>query len=81
MRKISIKRFLGEIIIISVITLFFISPFKLVKAYDNNTTEITDEVVDEKNQNNYSTLYTGFIISLLSLGLVFLNKKDIKKEK
>jgi len=81
MRKISIKRFLCEVISILVITLFFISPFKLVKAYDNNTTEITDEVVDEKNQNNYSTLYTGFIISLLSLGLVFLNKKDIKKEK
>lgn len=80
MRKISIKRFLGEIIIISVITLFFISPFKVVKAYENNITKISKEVaVESKKENDYSTLYVALVISLISLGLVFLNKKDIKK--
>lgn len=80
MREISIKRFLCKGISIVVITLFIISPFKVVKAYENNITKISKEVaVENKKENDYSTLYVALVISLISLGLVFLNKKDIKK--
>lgn len=81
MNKSLIKRNISRSLIIFIIMLFVLVPTKNVKADGNNNgTEITEtsEVVEESKSGNYSTLYTALIISILSLGLVFLNKKEVK---
>lgn len=73
-----LKKITTKILMIFTLLLFVVSPFKTVMADNSTDSKIVNQVEEEKE--DYSTLYIALVISLLSLGLVFLNKKDSKKE-
>lgn len=74
-----LKKITTKILIIFTLLLFVLSPFKTVRA-DTSTNNKPVNQVEEEKKEDYSTLYIALVISLVSLGLVFLNKKDSKKE-
>lgn len=79
MKKNMLEKTTTKVLIIFTLLLFIISPLEVVKADNYSNSEVVEEVKEEKEED-YSTLYVALVISLVSLGLVFLNKKDSTKE-
>jgi len=72
-----LKKITTKFLMIFILLLFVVSPFKTVRADTSTDNKTVNQVEEEKD---YSTIYVALVISLVSLGLVFLNKKDLKKE-